>query len=307
MKSNSWKSKCWKFLSAFLSRFFFGVHGIFMISCTVEETKNNNYMYLLCIILLLFIEMAITLTLTEKGEWKWFSPMVFIYLCAVIPSIFKLELKLIHLAQKESNITNTTCDNNQGMFQEKSTLLQVLEQVLIVVLILGRWLMPKGGLNREQLSQLLLIYLGLGADILDILQLIREKKVNAHATVAIVGLCLFCWTITQFAIVLTQEEPAPKSQKTSITDKSLSLSDVKMHKMSLCSSLEVQNFLITVAMHDGPFLVYRVYVVILLGEVNDSIIFFIFKNILKLILETYRLCALLYKDRWDRKKYEQNE
>lgn len=167
--------------------------------------------------------------------------------------------------------------------------------------------MPKGGLNREQLSQLLLTYLGLGADILDILQLIREKKVNAHATVAIVGLCLFCWTITQFTIVLTQEEPAPKSQKTSITDKSLSLSDVKMHKMALCSSNEVQNFLITVAMHDGPLLVYRVYVVILLGEVTDSIVFFIFKNILKLTLETYRLGALLYKDRWDRKKYEQNE
>lgn len=166
--------------------------------------------------------------------------------------------------------------------------------------------MPKGGLKREQLSQLLLTYLGLGADILDILQLIREKSVNAHPTVATVGLCLFCWTITQFTIVLTQEEPAPKSQKTSVTEESLSLSDVKMHKMSICSCNEVQNFLITVTMHDGPFLVYRVYVVILLGEVTDSIVFFIFKNILKLALETYRLGALLYKDRRDRKKYEQN-
>ncbi|XP_040181829.1 transmembrane protein 26-like [Rana temporaria] len=307
MKSNSWKSKCRKFLSAFISRFFFGIHGIFMIRCTVDETKNNDYMYLLFIIVLLFIEMAITLALTDKGEWKWFSPMVFIYLCAAIPSIFLLELKLIHLAQKESNVTtNTTCDKNQGVFQEKSTLVQVLEQALIVVLILGRWLMPKGGLNREQLSQLLLIYLGLGADILDLLQLIREKSVNAHPTVAIVGLCLFCWTITQFTIVLTQEEPAPKSQKTSVTEESLSLSDVKMHKMAICSSNEVQNFLITVTMHDGPFLVYRVYVVILLGEVTDSIVFFIFKNILKLALETYRLGALLYKDRRERNKYEQN-
>lgn len=42
-----------------------------------------------------------------------------------------------------------------------------LQQQLIFVLILGRWMLPKGKLTRDQLSQLLLVYIGIAADILE--------------------------------------------------------------------------------------------------------------------------------------------
>lgn len=42
-----------------------------------------------------------------------------------------------------------------------------LQQALLFVLILGRWLLPKGELTRDQLSQLLLVYIGIAADILE--------------------------------------------------------------------------------------------------------------------------------------------
>ncbi|XP_072281394.1 transmembrane protein 26-like [Pyxicephalus adspersus] len=301
-KSKCWKIKCWRFLSAFLSRILFGVHGFFLITMIME--LNENYLYLLSLIVLLFIEMIITLAITEKGEWKWFSPMMFIYLCSVIPPIFILELDLIDRRQQEiSTTTNTSSNNREVVPLWFPTFLQMSEQFLIVMLVIGRWLMPKGGLNREQLSQLLLIYLGIGADILDILQLIKEKNVNIHRTVAIVGLCLFCWTITQFTFVVTEDEEEPKSQKTSVTEDSMSLSDIKTQK----TSRDIESFLITIGMHDGPFLAYRVYILIVIGEVTDSIIFFICKNTLTLLIEAYRLFVVLYKDRWEREKYERNK
>lgn len=37
----------------------------------------------------------------------------------------------------------------------------------MLILILGRWMLPKGDLTRDQLSQLLLVYIGTAADIIE--------------------------------------------------------------------------------------------------------------------------------------------
>lgn len=36
----------------------------------------------------------------------------------------------------------------------------LIEQFLMLILIVGRWMLPKGDLTRDQLSQLLLVYIG---------------------------------------------------------------------------------------------------------------------------------------------------
>ena len=44
----------------------------------------------------------------------------------------------------------------------------VLHQTLLFVLVIGRWLLPKSDdMTREQLSKLLLVFIGMGADILE--------------------------------------------------------------------------------------------------------------------------------------------
>lgn len=37
----------------------------------------------------------------------------------------------------------------------------LIEQFLMLILIIGRWMLPKGDLTRDQLSQLLLVYIGM--------------------------------------------------------------------------------------------------------------------------------------------------
>lgn len=44
----------------------------------------------------------------------------------------------------------------------ESTWITVIEQFLMLILIVGRWMLPKGDLTRDQLSQLLLVYIGKG-------------------------------------------------------------------------------------------------------------------------------------------------
>lgn len=43
---------------------------------------------------------------------------------------------------------------------DPSTWITLIEQFLMLVLIVGRWMLPKGDLTRDQLSQLLLVYIG---------------------------------------------------------------------------------------------------------------------------------------------------
>ncbi|CAF1261591.1 unnamed protein product [Rotaria sp. Silwood1] len=71
------------------------------------------------------------------------------------------------------------------------------------IIILGRWLLPKGNISHSALSQLLLVYLSLASDILDLLTLFGEKEIYlslsmVHTVLIVFSLCMF-----QFALNLT--------------------------------------------------------------------------------------------------------
>lgn len=57
--------------------------------------------------------------------------------------------------------------------------LRVLEQFLLLMLIIGRWILPKGAISHDQLSQLLLVYVGTAADIVEFYEAFSEEEVNS--------------------------------------------------------------------------------------------------------------------------------
>uniref|UniRef100_A0A3P8URQ4 Transmembrane protein 26 n=1 Tax=Cynoglossus semilaevis TaxID=244447 RepID=A0A3P8URQ4_CYNSE len=163
-----------------------------------------------------------------------------------------------------------------------------LEQTMLIVLVLGRWLMPKGDMSRDQLSQLLMVYVGLGADILDIFDTFKEPEVKTNRSVVIVGLALFSWAIMQFPLVLTQKQhPKGESPHGGLSDL-LCCSGAPGVSTSCCSS-EVWSLLLTVGLQDGPFLIYRLYLMVQEQVLNQLMIFFTCKNILIVLLELYRI------------------
>ena len=58
---------------------------------------------------------------------------------------------------------------------------RTIEQILLLFLILGRWLLPKGKLTHDQLSQLLLVYIGTAADIVEFFDAFKEEEVRNRA------------------------------------------------------------------------------------------------------------------------------
>lgn len=162
---------------------------------------------------------------------------------------------------------------------------------MLIVLVLGRWLMPKGDMSRDQLSQLLMVYVGLGADILDIFDTFKEPEVKNNRVIIIVGLSVFSWALMQFPLVLTQTSP-PNPHGEAQTPKGRTRTGVLPWISPSCCSSEVWSLLLTVGLQDGPFLVYRLYLMIHEKVLNQLMIFFTCKNILTVMLELYRICVV---------------
>jgi hypothetical protein len=79
----------------------------------------------------------------------------------------------------------------------------MVELSFIFIIILGRWLLPKGNISHSALSQLLLVYLSLASDILDLLTLFSEEEIYRNSSMVHIVLIIFSLSMFQFAFNLT--------------------------------------------------------------------------------------------------------
>ncbi|CAF2631016.1 unnamed protein product [Rotaria sp. Silwood2] len=79
----------------------------------------------------------------------------------------------------------------------------LVELSFMFIIILGRWILPKGNISHSALSQLLLVYLSLASDILDLLTLFSEKEIYLSSSMVHIVLIVFSLCMFQFALNLT--------------------------------------------------------------------------------------------------------
>ena len=63
------------------------------------------------------------------------------------------------------------------LFRDDEKVVSALDQTFLLLLVIGRWLLPKGQMSREQLSQLLLIYIAAAADIVELTEIYDVRDV----------------------------------------------------------------------------------------------------------------------------------
>ncbi|XP_070586946.1 transmembrane protein 26-like [Erythrolamprus reginae] len=299
-------------LNALGTRLLFALHALLGVWRVAEVKKERKYWLLALLNLLLCLEAALTLKLKRGRGYKWFSPPIFVYLLSIVPSLWILELQpknqlcsneyeqLVknHSEQVRASYRNETTANNimEKLQQAQafvSTLSKMcdpiwtlsLHQTFLLLLILGRWLLPIGGeITRDQLSQLLLLFVGTAADILEFtsetleIENVRNKDALVYAILAV-----WTWSMLQFPLDLAVQHLN--------CDRAASSS--KVFHLLLCShSADLWNIGISLFIQDGPFLVVRL---ILMGHfrvVNQMLVFFAAKNILIVMLQLYRLVVL---------------
>ncbi|EDO32760.1 predicted protein, partial [Nematostella vectensis] len=285
--------------AAFFTRVLFSVHVLLSVGLVVLHTKQPLYWAFLLGLVALVCEMLYVMIVRKGAEYKYFWPSCFLYISAIIPVVWVMELDLLrHRLDKRdqltlrlsgSNTIDTSGLNIDGIgiaatIQVDTAAKKVCELGVVVIIIVGRWLLPRGRMTRDQLSNLLLCYIGMGADILELFAALTEPEVMHNASVTYATLALFSWSMFQFCVVATatvggsEESPDITHQPSEV---STSIVDFKKKK-----------HLAALFMQDGPFLLLRLSLLIGYGVSSEIHIFFTAKNALTVVIMLYRLYIL---------------
>lgn len=163
-------------------------------------------------------------------------------------------------------------------------------------MIVGRWLLPRGTISRNELSQLLFVFIGIASDITEFFTLFDEDVVRKNLELTYAILVIWSVSLMQFCFVLTATKSSnkPRVALHSTDEESVENSQtrIKRGKCEKCVSSEVWSTMVTMCMQDGPFLTIRLFVIITYHLVNYAIIFFTAKNALVMLLLVYRLIVI---------------
>ncbi|XP_070207982.1 transmembrane protein 26-like [Littorina saxatilis] len=303
---------------AIISRTLFGLHG-FICIWRVTVVKGEPLYWCLCGTLpLMILETVCTIKLKKGGEWKWLCPSVLLYLCTTVPAIWFLELDLMktrmapplahQLAMANTNLTESDAISGLriSISLGREEWCKILEQLLLLILIIGRWLLPKGEITREQLSQLLLVYIGMAADIIELFEAFKEEGVKENFLLTIIILALWTASLTQFTFVLTSTKS--KRMRPVLFQSASTTSAISTNGKSCCPT-EVWSIVISMVLQDGPFLVLRMLLIFRYDVISYTNLFFTSKNSLVLMLQFYRLVVLFSQKKKEdsRAKSQQSE
>ncbi|XP_036980783.1 transmembrane protein 26-like [Acanthopagrus latus] len=295
-----------KFIRAIIPRALFILVSLTGVWRVTFVKGDLNYWFLTFLFLPLVVEMIYTLIRRKGKDYKWFSPPIFLFLISIIPSIWILELQnkesdpqcnkldswenLLRLGFQNKTLGNHTYQDYLKIASSvcSNDWILALHQILLILLIVGKWLLPLGGgVTRDELSQLLLIFVGTAADILEFTSetLSDVKETNPHLVYIILG--VWTWSMLQFPLHLAVVSKPDSEGEEGVTETSL----LSKHSTDIWSIVEA------LFIQDGPFLVVRLTVMIHYHVFHQMLVFFAIKNFLVVILNMYRLVVICQDSR----------
>ncbi|KAL6728970.1 hypothetical protein Aduo_000068 [Ancylostoma duodenale] len=275
---------------AILARLLFIVHSLTTIWHTVSIEGRDGVWGFALLSLLIVFEGSYTIIMRAGDERKWFCTSLLLYIVATAPPIWLLETKMCEW-RREFELLGESKVRIGG--PEEELQLQLLEQLLLVVLIIGRWLLPKGDISREQLSQILLAYLAISSDIVEFFDVFKEKAV--YNNVGVQQIVLAAWTLSllQFPFVLTVSRARKMRVAITKTYEELILPRRPPNFWEIFHDVDIWAIVLANSLQDIPFLLVRLYLMLQYGLVTYTMIFFTCKNALIIALQTYRAFILL--------------
>ncbi|XP_013397678.1 transmembrane protein 26 [Lingula anatina] len=330
-------------ISAVVIRLMFVLHTFISVWRVTDVLQESLYWLMLVSLIALVVEALVTVIKRKGEEWKWFCPSFFCYLSAVIPAVWLLEINRLDRLDELVTGNTTAAEQLSSLYGVEVPIVLsanqwvlAIEQSLLFLLIIARWLLPKGEITREQLSQLLFAYIGMASDIMELLYLFDEDKVVRDLVLRYAILGVWSLSLFQFCLVYTAtktRKPRPifipirrsmrhssRSQQggsqrsrpsQASTDDNPTIITIGDNTSEVdpddgCCSCETEIWAIglIVLLQDGPFLTVRLFSIIKYSIFNYNIIFFTTKNVLVLLLQFYRLAVVLIETKKAQKEEE---
>lgn len=292
--------KCRKIIRAVLARILLICHSC--VAIFVVGKINSRYYGIYAPSLFCFLlEMATILYFRWGCEWKRICTCFCCYIFTMVPVLWILRLYELETDNNMADVTNQTSvpvqsitvllglenDTKRSAIADylNGNLSSLVEQSMMILIIICRWMLPRGRIDRDSLTQLLLIYSSISADILDFSQLVDDKKIQKSQSFKYAILGVWSWSLLQFMPVITTSFHFRRTQTLSRG------TDSRVERNSEEKS-EVVSILMVLFMQDGPFLFIRCGVIFHLNVFDSLIIFFSVKNLITVLLSCYRAMIL---------------
>mgnify|MGYP000042987527 CR=1 FL=1 len=169
--------------------------------------------------------------------------------------------------------------NNLG----DTTWIVIIQESLVYLIVFGRWILPRANVSRKDLSDLLLEYLAMASDIMELYALFDEDAVQENLGLTYAILSVWCISFMQFIPVLVHKQKKDGKISSRMLKIKHSCGEHFPEVVVTCTSILLQ---------DMPFLCLRLYIIIQLRLVTYSLVFFALKNVVSNLLLIYRLTVL---------------
>ncbi|XP_021346623.1 uncharacterized protein LOC110446017 [Mizuhopecten yessoensis] len=168
----------------------------------------------------------------------------------------------------------------------------VVEESLVYLIVNGRWLLPRGRVTREELSDLLFDYLAMASDIMELFALFDEDSIRGNPMITYAILAIWSVSFIQFIPVVMNRRAVNSFRKHTQDEKDKS-------NCCVCAGCgnSFPDIFVTIAglfLQDGPFLALRLFIIFYLQLLTYSLVFFVLKNTIVVLLLTYRLGILCF-------------
>ncbi|VDL80318.1 unnamed protein product [Nippostrongylus brasiliensis] len=256
--------------------------------------------------LLIVFEGSYTIIMRAGDERKWFCTSLLLYIVATAPPIWLLETKMCEW-RREFELLGESKIRIGG--PEEELHLQLLEQLLLVTLIVGRWFLtsrtPTFGQNdrveHKSFFFYVLVFKAISSDIVEFFDVFKEKHVYNHVNVQQIVLAAWTLSLLQFPFVLTVSRARKMRVAITKTYEELILPRSPPNIWEIIYDVDIWAIILANSLQDIPFLLVRLYLMLQHGLVTYTMIFFTCKNALIIALQTYRAFILL-NDRYIRPK-----
>ncbi|XP_052819613.1 transmembrane protein 26-like [Mya arenaria] len=320
--------------AALFVRAVFILHNLLSVWRVVVTKKDDRYWALVAANIFTLVEAFLVVKWRRGIEWKWWCPCFLAYLVSTFPAIWLLQLTqyqnavigpsnngtnvtagyqaladpqnattdvymnysynenvtsttAIITTELVSNTTSSILDRLEGLLQlGEQTWIVVIQESLVYLIIFGRWMLPRAHTSRADLSDLLLEYLAIASDTMELYALYDEDAVQADLGITYAILALWSISFLQFVPILKNKSKFKHLQSKRTKRIQEACGDYFAEVFVTCMSVMLQ---------DGPFLCLRLYIMLYLNLVTYSLVFFIIKNIVTIILLLYRLSILCLK------------
>ncbi|XP_062571854.1 transmembrane protein 26-like [Saccostrea cucullata] len=288
-------------IQALLVRVLLFIHSCLCVWRTADVKNDDLYWLLALTNVLLVIEALYTCIFRKGRDPKWICPCFVLYLLGTVPAIWFLQLDVLERKFNVNITTNSSSEELSTFYGVKlvpialdaETWASILQQLLLFVLVIGRMLLPRGHLSRDELSQTLFIFIGSGSDVMEFFVVFEDPVFYTNKGLKYATLIIWSISLLQFIFVIAVAKGPKRFRLGTMVDEKES-----EHKNF---GAELWGLLISITFMDGPYFALRIYAITVHKVLSFGILFFTCKNVLMLILLFYRLFIVVMKIRSKRK------